>query len=124
MLADYNFYTTTYKGIVFADANSYGYFGERASDELALYSNMKVFAEDETAQTQLKKCACRIADILYASSNGGKNLKGSAVNSESISGYYSVSYSTASNEDVKRQINTAITLYIGRYFLGSKKVLW
>lgn len=122
MLADYNFYRDTYKGIVFADANSYGYFGERASDELALYSNMKVFTEDATANAQLKKCACRIADILYSNTNNGK--EGKAVASESIAGYYSVSYSVATQEQIKHQINTAITLYIGKYFLGSKRVLW
>lgn len=120
MLADYDFYTNTYKGIVFADANSFGYFGERASDELALYSNMKVFSEDETAQTQLKKCACRIADILYS----GNGKDGKKVSSESVAGYYSVSYSVATQEQIKHQINTAINLYIGRYFLGSKRVLW
>ena len=122
MLADYNFYKNTYKGIVFADANSYEYFGERASDELALYSNKKVFTEDEIANTQLKKCACRIADILYSSTNGGKIDK--SITSESIAGYYSVSYSIASQEQIKHQINSAIILYLGRYFLGSKKVLW
>lgn len=121
MLADYNFYHNTYKGIVFADANSYGYFGERASDELALYSNMKVF-ENETANTQLKKCACRIADILYSDTNNGK--VGKAIASESVAGYYSVSYSVATQEQIQHQINTAITLYIGRYILGAKKVMW
>lgn len=121
MLADYDFYKNTYKGIVFADTNSYEYFGERASDELAPYSDRQVFA-DLTAQTQLKKCACRIADILYSNTNNGKESK--AVTSESIAGYYSVSYSVATQEQIKHQINTAITLYIGKYFLGSKKLMW
>ena len=124
MLADYDFYHNTYKGLVFADATSYEYFGERASDELALYSNKKVFSEDETAQTQLKKCACRIADIIYSSSNGGKSLKSGAISSESIAGYYSVNYGTVTNEQIQGQINTAIKLYIGRYILGSKRVMW
>lgn len=122
MLADYDFYKNTYKGIVFSDSNSYEYFGERASDELALYSNMKVFAEDETANSQLKKCACRIADILYSSTNGGK--QGKTVTSENVVGYYSVSYATTTNEQIQSQIRAAITLYLGRYFLGSKKVIW
>lgn len=123
MLADYDFYKSTYKGIVFADANSYEYFGERASDELALYSNRKIFATDSTAETQLKKCACRIADILYAGSGGGKVGK-SAITSESVAGYYSVSYATATDAQINGQINAAITLYIGRYLCGSKPVLW
>ena len=121
MLADYDFYKNTYKGIVFADANSYEYFGERAGEELALYSSKSIFSEDENASNQLKRCACRIADILYSSSNGGK---GKSITSESVAGYYSVSYSQVTNDEIKRQINTAIKIYIGRYLLGSKRVLW
>lgn len=122
MLADYEFYKNEYKGIVIADANSYLYFGERASDELVLFSNREVFDTDETAKTQLKKCACRIADILFASTNGkGVNKN---ITSESIAGYYSVSYSQADIKQIQGQINSAITLYLGRYLIGSKKVLW
>lgn len=121
MLADYDFYKNTYKGIVFADANSYKYFGERAGEELALFSNRTIFSEDNIAKEQLKRCACRIADILYSSNNGGK---GKAITSESVAGYYSVSYSQATDSQIKGQINTAIKLYIGKYILGSKKVLW
>ena len=122
MLADYDFYKNTYKGIVFADANSYEYFGERAGEELALYSSKSIFSEDENASNQLKRCACRIADILYSSTSGSKN--GKQVTSESVAGYYSVSYSQATDSQIKSQINTAIKLYIGKYILGSKRVLW
>ena len=121
MLADYDFYNTTYKGIVFADANSYEYFGERAGEELALYSSKNIFNEDVVAKEQLKRCACRIADILYSSNNGGK---GKQVTSESVAGYYSVSYAQVDNSQIKNQINTAIKLYIGKYILGSKKAIW
>ena len=122
MLADYGFYKTVYKGIVFADANSYEYFGERAGEELALYSSRSIFNEDVTAKEQLKRCACRIADILHSSMGNSKN--GKQIASESVAGYYSVSYSQATNEQVKSQINTAIKLYIGKYILGSKRVIW
>lgn len=121
MLADYDFYTNEYKGIVIADANSYGYFGERASDELALYSNREIFSDDE-AKKQLQRCACRIADILYSSTNGSK--EGKTIASESVAGYYSVSYSTPTNSQIQLQINTAIKLYIGKYIIGSKRVMW
>ena len=120
MLADYTFYKQEYKGIVFADAKSFEYFGERASEELALYSSKTIFTEDSTANNQLKRCCCRIADILYSSTNGGK----SKVTSESIAGYYSVSYATTTDSQVRSQINTAIKLYLGRYILGSRKVMW
>lgn len=122
MLADYEFYNNTYKGMVFADATSYGYFGERASEELALYSSKRIFEEDETALEQLKRCACRIADILYSSTGGSKN--GRQIASESISGYYSVSFVNVTDSQVRSQINTAIKLYIGRYILGAKRVMW
>lgn len=122
MLADYTFYHNTYKGIVFADANSYEYFGERASEELALYSSKEIFSTDTTAEEMLKRCACRIADIIYSGTNNGK--VGKLITSESVAGYYSVSYATATNDQIKAQINTAIKLYIGKYILGSKKVIW
>lgn len=123
MLADYDFYKNIYKGIVFADADSYEYFGERASEELALYSSRSIFNEDVTAKEQLKRCACRIADILYSSTNGGKSI-GKSVTSESVAGYYSVSYAQTNDSQVNGQINTAIKLYIGKYILGVKRVLW
>lgn len=118
MLADYDFYKNQYKGITIADANSYDYFAERAGDELALY--VKRIGDD--GQEQLKKCACKIADILYSSSNGkGENKK---VTSESIAGYYSVSYQTQSESEVRASISFAIKTYLGRYLLGSKRVMW
>lgn len=121
MLADYDFYKNTYKGIIFNDATSYEYYGKRASDELAFCSNRQVFA-DLTAQTQLKKCACDIADILYSSTDGkvGKRV----VASESVSGYYSVTYATVTEEQIKSKINSSIKKYIGKYILGAKKVMW
>lgn len=122
MLADYTFYKKNYKGIVIADANSYEFFGERASDELALYSSKAIFNNDETAQNQLKRCACRIADILY-SATGGKG-GGKKVTSESVAGYYSVSYGDVIDAQVRQQVNSAIALYIGRYIIGARKVLW
>jgi hypothetical protein len=123
MLADYDFYKTQYKGIVFADANSYEFFGERASEELALFASKSIFNNDTTANNQLKRCACRIADIMFAFTNGGKGLKGN-IASESVAGYYSVSYSQVDYKQLQSQINTAINLYLGKYLLGSKKVLW
>lgn len=118
MLADYNFYKAEYKGIVFADANSYEYFGERASDELAFCSNFSIFREDEMAETQLKKCACRIADILNSKSKSGN------IASESVSGYYSVSYAMITDKDINRQINAVIGKYLGGYIFKPKIVRW
>ena len=122
MLADYNFYHGTYKGIVFSDATSYEYYGERASDELAPYSNMAVFTTDETAATQLKKCACRIADIMFSAMNGGK--QGKAVQSENIVGYYSATYAVKTDAQVRSEVSAAIKTYLGAYILGARRVIW
>lgn len=116
MLADYNFYKNEYKGIVFADSNSYEYYGERASEELAPFSYLQ---NDEESYNQLKRCACRIADVLHS-----KQADGKSISSESVAGYYSVSYSNIDEKQIKSQINTAIKLYIGKYILGAKKVSW
>lgn len=122
MLADYGFYKNTYKGIVFADATSYEFYGERASDELAPYSNRAVFTSDEAAATQLKKCACRIADILFSATSG--NAQGKAVSSENIVGYYSATYAVKTDAQVRSEISAAIKLYLGAYILGARRVLW
>lgn len=122
MLADYDFYKNEYKGIVIADAKTFEYFSERASDELALFVQRDVFVNDEIANAQLKKCACRIAEILYAGTNGKGVTKN--VTSENIAGYYSVSYGQTDIKQIQGQINTAINLYLGRYLFGVKKVLW
>lgn len=116
MLADYDFYKNTYKGIVIADANSYEYFGERASDELAPF----LFIEDTEA---LQKCACSIADILYSTSSAGKAI-GKSITSESVAGYYSVSYAAMSQAEIKSQINSAIRKYLSKYICGAKRVMW
>lgn len=118
MLADFNFYKNTYKGIAFADETSYEYYGERASDKLALYSSR--FTDGE-ALTRLQKCACKIAEILL-SAKGDKT--GKKIASESIGGYYSVSYTNKTESEVNAEINSAIREYIGSYILGARKVMW
>lgn len=123
MLADFNFYKTRYNGLIITDANIYEHFGERAGDELALYSNKAVFSNNnEEAQNALKRCACRIADILYSQYNTQKD--GKNILSESVAGYYSATYGDVTNEQIKHQINSAIKLYIGRYLVGARKVAW
>lgn len=116
MLADYDFYKNKYKGIVIADANSYEYFGERASDELAPFSYLEKNAD-------MQKCACSIAEILYSTSSGGKAI-GKNVTGESIAGYYSVSYGSITQAEIKSQINSAIKKYLGKYICGAKRVMW
>lgn len=121
MLADFNFYRNEYKGIAIADETSYGYFAERASDVLALYSTRSVFRE-ENAQLQLKKCACSIADILFYQNAQTKD--GKTISSESVAGFYSATYQVKTQDDLRREIRSAIRTYLGAYLVGAKKVAW
>lgn len=118
--ADYMFYVNEYKGILISSADDYAYFAERAGDELAPFANR--VPDTEEAQTALKRCACRIADILYGDWKQSKNGV-SKISSESVSGYYSVSYATPTYGQVRLQINSAIALYLGRYVLGARRVM-
>lgn len=117
---DFDFYKNEYKGIVIDDSNKYAYFAERASEELALFA-YKLPIYDE-AQTALKKCECKIADILFGDFQTSKN--GNKITSESVSGYYSVSYATTDKATIKKDINSAIKLYLGKWILGARAVRW
>lgn len=118
--ADFEYYQNSYKGILITSADEYSYFAERAGDELAPFANR--VPDTEEGQTALKRCACRIADILYGDWKQSKNGV-SKINSESVSGYYSVSYATPTYGQIRLQINSAIALFIGRYVLGVRKVM-
>ena len=118
--ADFDFYRNSYKGILITSDLIYSIFAERAGDELALFANR--IPNDDEAQNALKRCACRIADILYGDWKQSKNGV-SKISSESVSGYYSVSYATPTYGQIRLQINSAIALYLGRYVLGARKVM-
>lgn len=118
--ADFEFYQNDYHGILITNSNDYAYFAERAGDELAPFANR--VPDTVEGQTALKRCACRIADILYGDWKQSKNGV-SKISSESVSGYYSVSYATPEYGQIRIQINGAITLYIGKYVLGARRVM-
>ena len=118
--ADFEYYQNSYKGILITSADDYAYFAERAGDELAPFANRVPTTDD--GQTALKRCACRIADILYGDWKQSKNGV-SKISSESVSGYYSVSYATPTCGQIRLQVNNAIALYIGRYVLGARQVI-
>lgn len=117
---DYQFYKNTYLGIVIDDSTKYPYFAERASEQLALYAN--AIPNTDEAQNALKRCECRIADILFEDFSSSKF--GQKISSESVSGYYSVGYAINDAETVKRGVNTAINLYLGRYIFKTAKVIY
>lgn len=118
--ADFDYYQNNYHGILITSAADYAYFAERAGDELAHFAK-RVPATDE-AQNALKKCSCRIADILFGDWKMSKNGV-SKISSESVSGYYSVSYSTPEYSQIRFQLNNAIAACIGQYVLGARKVM-
>ena len=117
---DYQFYKNTYLGIVIDDSTQYPYFAERAGEQLALYA--KDIPNTEEAQNALKRCECRIADILFEDFSSSKY--GQKISGESVSGYYSVSYAINDIETVNRLIRNAINLYLGRYIFKVAKVIY
>ena len=119
MIADYAFYTGTYLGDTIP-SDKYNFFGERASDKLARYE--AIMPKTESAQTTLKKCACAIADILYENKQSTKN--GQGVSSESVQGYYTVSYSVVDEETLKKKINNVIGDYLGGYITRVVRVVY
>lgn len=118
--ADWTFYRDVYLGIIIESAEAYGYFAERASDELARYA--KCVPQTEEAQTALKKSNCAIADILYNDFSASKH--GQRIASESVSGYYTVSYTVNDSTAIKKAISQAINKYLGVYlFQKSKRII-
>lgn len=104
MIADFDFYQTVYGGRKIKTATDYAFFGERASDELALYRKI---GQDCLS---LKKCACAVADILFEEDASQKN--GKQILSENLAGYYSASYGTVSGDEFKKRIQKAISTYL------------
>lgn len=127
MIADFDFYKNTYKGIRFTTKDEYEYFAERAGDELAPFEKHPKLQTSE-AQNALRKCACAVADILYGYDKLSKyGVDGGKINSESVSGYYSVSYGGDSGSNgvsaKAKEINRAIAKYLGKYILTPQKYI-
>lgn len=119
MIADYNYYTNIFKGFV-VEQSKYEYFAERAGDELARF--VKLIPNTEDAQTALKNCSCAITEYLYNDFKSSKN--GQKIGSESVNGYYSVSYSTTTQNDRKNAIYGLISQYLGQYIFRRLKVVY
>lgn len=115
--ADYEFYKNSYLGIIIENKNDYAYFAERASEELAPYANCVPVTQD--GQNALKRCTCRVADILFDDYKSSKY--GQKISTESVSGYYSVGYVINDITTVKRLISNAVKIYLGRYIIKAVK---
>ena len=127
MIADWTYYHDEYHGQAIQSADEYPYFAEGAGDELAPFISR--IPKTEEAQRALKRCACRIADIVYGDYKTSKyGYGGNKITSESVNGYYSVSFGNGAGgteqlKTLRRYINNAIALYLGRWVLGSRPVM-
>lgn len=115
MIADFEYYKNTYKGIAITKEADYAFYGERASERLEVYESMlqAVLVSHET----LKRCACNVADTLYSYGKQGN------VASENVQGKYSVSYTATDEQQVNNKINNAVKLYLGKYLTGYGSLL-
>lgn len=121
-IADFDFYQNDYHGIVIEKESDYAIVSERAKDELARFTHS--LPQNCEAQYALKRCACRIAEILYGyQKSTPKGSGGGTIASESVAGYYSVSYSNLDFNAIKKQIDNAVVLYLGRFLPKKTRVI-
>lgn len=120
MLADYNFYKEIFVGDVIPTEDEFKVVSSRASDKLAQFENVV------TDQESLKKCCCAVAEAIYGYNKLHKyGSSQGKINSESVSGYYSVSYGGGSSSGLvalNSDINSIIKDYLGKYICGAKRV--
>lgn len=119
MYADFNYYQNVFNGKAIQTEDDFNYLGGLACDEIDSYPQLKKVQTSEDFETALKRCQCRIADIIQ------DGIRKSGISSESVNGYYNVSYAVLTEEQIKVQIATAIKLYLGKYiFRAVKMILW
>lgn len=119
-MVDYEYYTDIYKGNIIPSETEFNSVESRASDKLVHFQEV---VKNEEA---LKRCCCAIAEAIYGynklykyGSSQGK------INSESVGGYYSVSYGSTSQSGLlalNNDINAIIREYLGAYVVGARKV--
>lgn len=124
MLAGYDFYQQEFFGSVIP-AESYPYYAERAEDMLAMY--IPVLADRDAAMRALKKCSCALAESLYSYAKQGAGEAAtegteSPVTSETVTGYYSVSYATATATERQAALNRIIHRYLAPYITRAMQV--
>lgn len=112
MYADWSYYNNTYKGSVIKTEEEYDFYGEMACDYVDAYIVQQIVKDTE----QVKRCNCRIADIICS------GAKKAGIASESIGGVYSVNFKDNDQQQIEAQINSALVLYLGRYVFGVARV--
>ncbi len=109
MYADFNCYKTEYYGTTITDEASYKYYAEIAAE----YIEQATFGRAKCCMEKVRKCECRIAEILFANH---ENLKEDEreVKSESVGGWSrTYTENKLSPEALEARIRDTIRLYIG-----------
>ena len=109
MIADYTYYTDTYKGTAVKSSSEYEKLEKRAELEMGKYIDINA----ETYTDNEKMCCCSLVDIINAF-NSVSDTATKGIKSESVSGY-SVSYSDSNTIfiDMKKRIKEEIALWLG-----------
>jgi hypothetical protein len=107
--ANFQFYTETFKGTAIENETDFNTFATLGAEYIS--ASIRQGGEWQS-DVQVKKCNCRIAEILFFK---GRQDRGLSKQSESV-GSYSVSYGreVKNAEAVNGEIYTALVLYLGR----------
>lgn len=107
MYSDYEFYRGEFNGIAITTEASYNYYGDRAAE----YIEQATFGRATAENDKVKKCECRIAELLYANHDSG-NADEREVKSESVGGW---SQTYAENKRTDEQLSAKIAATITQY---------
>lgn len=120
MYADYAFYITEYSGITITSEETYSYYGARAAE----YIEQATYGRATSDNINVKKCECRLAELLYANNDSG-NSDDREVKSESLGGWSrTYAESKLSSSDLDAKIQTTISRYLaltGMLYCGQRK---
>lgn len=120
MYADYEFYAAEYFGITIPSEASYKYYGSRAAE----YIEQATFGRATADNVRVKKCECRVAELLYANNDSG-NADDREVKSESLGGWSrTYAESKRSDSDLEAKIQTTIRQYLaltGMLYRGQRE---
>ena len=112
---DYEFYRNEFCGRAIGAAEDFAYFAERAGDELALFVRML----PDKAQNDYSRCICAVAEIVQQEASTSHN--GRPVASESVNGYYSVTY--GQSQSMERRVMDTVYKYLRPWLCGPCKVI-
>ena len=113
MFANYEFYQQEYHGTAIGSASSYSYYGGLAAEYIEQATFGRAISANENNLKKIKKCECRLADILAANhENGNENER--EVKSESVGGWSrTFAENQRSDEALAAKISDTIRLYLG-----------